>query len=169
MKYEESKRCRNIRRVLIAIFIICGYMLSTTFAYAYIDVDGKEELIAMTALNIAFGSMGADHPVYRNAVYGTLYMIIPLVGFLFMFFDHKSNKKNYVGMACGILGCLSIALPLGFSGQLSPGIGAIVNILLYLITTPLSAISIFMKIEDNRKISDEKPSGEVAPRLKSHR
>lgn len=144
-------------------------MLSTTFAYAYIDVDGSEQLISMTALNLAFGSMGADYPVYKNLAFGLLYMIIPLVGFLFMFFDHRSNKKNYVGIACGLIGCSSIALPIGMSSQLTPGLGAIVSMLLYLIITPMSAISILMKLEDIKKIKGESTSIESAPRLKPRR
>lgn len=153
MKKEETIRCRNIRRVLIGMFIVCGYLLSTTFATAYIDVDGKEQLISMTALNLAFGSMGADHPVYKNTLFGVTYMVIPLLGFLFMFFDHRSNVKNLVGIACGMIGCCSIALPIGMSGELGLGIGALLSMLIYLIITPISAISVFMKIEDDRKAS----------------
>ena len=55
----ESKRCHNIRRVLIALFIVCGYMLSTTFAGAYFDIDGKETFVPMTALNLALGLWAA--------------------------------------------------------------------------------------------------------------
>ena len=168
MKYEETKRCRNIRRALICMYVVCAYMLSTTFAYAYIEVDGKEELISMTGLNLAFGSMGADHPVYRNLWFGLMYMIIPLIGFLFTFFDHRSNRKNYVSIACGILGCSSVALPIGFNSQLAPGIGSIVSMLLYLLITPMSAISIFMKLEDNKKIA-QTPTAETSPRLNKHR
>ena len=161
MKSTETKRCRNIRRVLIGIFVLCGYLLSTTFASAYID----EEFIPMTALNLAFGSMGADHPVYRNPVFGAVYMIVPLVGFLFMFFDHNSNVKNLVGIACGVIGCTAIALPLGANSELYLGIGALLSMILYMFATTLSAISIFMKLEDRR---NETKSEDGAPRLEKH-
>ncbi len=164
MKKNETKRCRNLRRVLIGMFIVCGYMLSTTFAYAYLEVNGEERLIHMTALNLAFGSMGADYPVYKNTLFGMIYVLIPFIGFFFMFFDKRSNLKNLVGIACGILGCTTIALPIGFSEDLTPGIGAFVSMLLYVFITTLSAISVFMKLEDNRSA----PTEETAPRLSKH-
>ncbi len=162
MKYIETKRCRNIRRVLIAMFVVCGYMLSTTFAYAEIN----EEWVSMTALNLAFGSMGADHPVYKNTFFGLMYIVIPLIGFFFMFFDHKSNLKNLVGIVCGIVGCAALALPLGASEALYIGIGAVVSMVLYIVITTLSAISIFMKIEDDHK--KEAETADSGKRLPNH-
>ncbi len=158
MKYVETSRARTLRRVLVWLFVICGYLLSTTFAYGYVEVDSEPELIAMTALNLAFGSIGTDHPVYRNTVFGVMYMVIPLIGFFFMFFDKKGNVKNLVGICCGAIGCLSIALPIGFNEELAPGIGSILSMLLYVFITTISAISVFVKIEDNAKARNE---GEV--------
>lgn len=164
MKTTETKRCRNIRRVLIALFVVCGYLLSTTFISAYVTVDGKEKLITETALNLTFGSVSGSTPVYRNTVVGAMYFIIPLVGFLFMFFDHRSNVKNLVGIICGIVGCVSIGLPIGSNPDFYMGIGAVVSMLLYTFVTMLSAISVFMKLEDDRK----NKSPESAPRLQKH-
>ena len=62
MKTTETKRCRNIRRVLIALFVVCGYLLSTTFISAYVTVGGKEKLITETALNLTFGSVSGSTP-----------------------------------------------------------------------------------------------------------
>ena len=156
MENTETKRCRNIRRVIIALFVVCGYMLSTTFAGAYLPVEGEQTFVTMTALNFAFGAMGSDNPVLRNTPLGILYCIIPLVGFFFMFFDKKSNLKNYVGIVCGAVGCLSIAFPLAAnSSELAIGIGAIVSILCYMIITMLSGISVFMKLEDRRNGNTE--------------
>jgi len=118
MGYIETKRCRNLRRVLIALFIVCGYMLSTTFAGAYLDVKGKETFVTMTAINLALGSPGSDTPVYQNAFFGGMYIAIPFIGFFFMFFDKKSNVKNLAGVILGIVGCLGIALPIGLSEKL---------------------------------------------------
>ncbi len=158
----ESKRCRNIRRVLIALFIVCGYMLSTTFASAYFDIDGKETSVSMTALNLALGSMGGDTPMYQNKLVGGMYIVIPFIGFFFMFFDKKSNVKNLVGMICGIVGCLAIAFPLGANGNLYIGIGAVVSMIVYVIITMLSGISIFMNLENRHS---ERSSGR---RLSAH-
>ena len=165
MKNTETKRCRNLRRVFIGMFIVCGYMLSTPFAYAYVDVEGKPELISMTALNLAFGTITEDHPVYRNTLFGIIYLILPLLGFFFMFFDKRSNAKNLVGIACGIIGSMSIALPIGFNENLAPGIGAVVSTIFYVFVTTLSAISVFVHIEDTRNSRSE----ENAPRLRSIR
>ena len=163
MGNTETKRCRNIRRVLIGLFIVCGYMLSSTYAGAYLEIIGEETLICMTALNIAFGSMGADHPVYRNMPLGILYCAIPFIGFFFMFFDKKSNVKNFVGLACGIIGCLSIAFPIAVnSSDLLLGFGAFLSMICYMIITALSGISVFMKLEDRK--NDESGSG----RLEKH-
>ena len=151
MNFVESKRCRNIRRVLIAMFIICGYMLSTTFCAAVIENNGKESYEAMTALNLAFGAMGEDRIVYRNPVVGGIYIALPFIGFMFMFFDKKSNLKNIVGIICGIVGALSIALPIGASKELIAGIGAVVSIAFYVIITNLSAVSVLFVIDDRNK------------------
>ena len=164
MKKNETKRCRNIRRVLIALFVVCGYLLSTTFVYAYVTVEGEEKLISETAMNLAFGSVSGSTPAYKNTVVGVMYFLIPLIGFLFMFFDHRSNVKNLVGIICGIVGCLSIALPIGFNPDLGLGIGALVSTILYMFITALSGISVFMKLEDDR--NDKSP--ENAPRLQKH-
>lgn len=151
MDSSETKRCRNIRRVLIALFIVCGYMLSTTFAGAYFDIDGKETYVPMTALNLALGSMGGDTPVYQNKFFGGMYILIPFIGFFFMFFDKKSNVKNLAGIILGIVGCLAIAFPLGASDKLYLGIGALVSMIVYVLITMLSAISILFVIEDRHK------------------
>ena len=156
MGSAESVRCRNIRRVLIALFIVAGYMLSTTFAGAYVDVDGKETYINMTALNLALGSMGGDTPMYHNAFFGGMYIAIPFIGFFFMFFDKKSNAKNLAGIILGIVGCLGIALPLGASEELYLGIGALVSMIVYVLITMLSVISILFMLEDRHR---EKPKG----------
>lgn len=156
MGYVETKRCRNIRRVLIALFIVCGYMLSTTFAGTYVEIEGEEVFVRTTALNFLFGAGGLDTPVFRNIPLGILYCVIPLVGFFFMFFDKKSNVKNMVGIVCGAVGCLSIALPLAAnSSEMALGIGALVSILVYMIITMLSGISVFMKLEDRRSEETE--------------
>ncbi len=147
----ETKRCRKIRRILTALFIICGYMLSTTFVGAVFNIDGKDQYVRITALNLAFGAMGGKTPVYQNPVFGAIYIILPLIGFLFMFFDKRTNLKNFVGMGCGIIGCLMIAFPIAANSELYLGIGALISMIAYMIITTLSGISIFMKIEDRRQ------------------
>lgn len=161
MGYAETKRCRKIRRVLMVLFIVCGYMLSTTFAGAVFDIDGKETYVPMTALNLAFGSMGADTPVYQNRFFGAIYIMIPFIGFFSMFFDKKSNVKNLIGIICGIVGCTAIALPLGANSELYLGIGAMVSMIVYMLIAMLSGVSIFMKLEDKRAES-------AAPKLSKH-
>lgn len=147
------------------IFFACGYLLSSTFAYAYVESNGEAMYISMTALNLAFGSMGADHPVYMNTAFGIVYIALPLIGFISMFADHHSNVKNLIGIACGVIGCTAIALPIGFNQNLSLGVGAFASMMLYMCATTLSAIAVFMKLEDNR----ENRSEEDAPKLKKHR
>ncbi len=156
MGYVESKRCRNIRRVLIALFVVCGYMLSTTFAGAFVDVKGEETYVSMTALNLAFGSIENDIPVYQNKAVGSVYLIIPFIGFFFMFFDKKSNVKNLVGLALGVIGCSVIALPIGANNELYLGIGALVSMVAYMLIAMLSGVSIFMILEDRRAGESEK-------------
>jgi len=156
MGNTETKRCRNIRRVLIALFIVCGYMLSTTFAVDYIEVQGEEKLVEMTALNLAFGAMGGSLPMRSNIVIGLLFILLPLLGFFFMFFDKKTNIKNFVGLGCGIIGMMSIMLFIGAN----IGIGAFISVLCYVLITILSGVAVLMQAQDNRK--------NYAPKLKTH-
>ena len=148
---EETKRCRNIRRVLIFLFIVCGYMLSMTFAVDLIEIDGVETYIQMTALNLAFGTMGGATPVRQNTVIGLLYIIIPLVGFFFMFFDKKTNIKNIVGICCGVIGMTSIFMFIG----LNIGIGALISIFCYILIDILSATALLMNLQDRK--AERKP------------
>jgi len=156
MGNTETKRCRNIRRVLIALFIVCGYMLSTTFAVDYIEVQGEEKLVEMTALNLAFGAMGGSLPMRSNIVIGLLFILLPLLGFFFMFFDKKTNIKNFVGLGCGIIGMMSIMFFIGAN----IGIGAFISVLCYVLITILSGVAVLMQAQDNRK--------NYAPKLKTH-
>lgn len=167
MSYKESDRCRKLRRVICGMFIVIGYMLSTTFAYAYIETDTSENFVHMTAINLAFGNPGSDTPMYRNTLYGVIYIILPFIGFLFTFFDHKSNVKNYVSIVCGVVGCSAIALPIGFNPELTPGIGAITSMLLYTVVTALSVMSVLFKIQEQRAANKDKPV-ETSPRLGHH-
>lgn len=152
----ETKRCRNIRRVLIALFIVCGYLLSTTYAIAPVEVNGKETYVNETALNLAFGEMGGEIPMPSSKV-GYLFLILPFVGFFFMFFDKKSNIKNFVGLACGVIGVLSISFFIG--GYV--GFGGLISIFVYMLIVFLSAISIFLNAQD-------KKSTKEPPRLDKH-
>ena len=156
MGRTETKRCRNIRRVLIALFIVAGYMLSTTFAVDYLEVQGEEQLVEMTALNLAFGAMGGSVPMRSNIVIGLLFILLPFLGFFFMFFDKKTNVKNFVGLGCGIIGLMSIMLFIGAN----IGIGALVSVLCYLLITMLSGIAVLMHAQDNPK--------EITTKLKKH-
>ena len=157
MNIIESKRCRNIRRVLIALFIVCGYLLSTTYAVDYIEIDGVDTFVPMTALNLAFGAMGGSTPVRKNTVIGIVYLLIPLIGFFFMFFDKKSNIKNFVGIGCGVIGMMSILMFIGSN----IGMGALVSIFCYMLITILSATSVLMNVQDRKK-------QQAAPVLKKH-
>lgn len=153
----ETKRCRNIRRVLVALFIVCGYLLSTTYAVDYMEINGEETYVPMTALNLAFGTMGSDIPVRQNTVIGIVYLALPLIGFFFMFFDKKSNIKNFVGIGCGVIGMMSILMFIG--GNI--GMGALVSIFCYMLITILSATAVLMNLQDRK-------SERSAPTLKKH-
>lgn len=149
----------------MALFIVCGYLLSSPFAYAYIDES--ETASSMTAFNLAFGSIMGDTPLYRNTVFGVTYIVIPVIGFFFMFFDKRSNIKNYVGVVLGIVGCVIITMPIGFNPDLIPGGGAVFSAVLYMFITTLSAVSVLMKLEDNKKQRESDPSI-AAKRLPRH-
>ncbi|MDE7390205.1 MAG: hypothetical protein K2M82_04610 [Lachnospiraceae bacterium] len=149
--FVESKRCKYIRRVLIALFVVCGYLLSTTYAIDVVEVNGEQVLSYMTALNLAFGTLGGEIPVYTNKI-AIIFFIIPLVGFLFMMFDKKSNVKNIVGMICGIIGALSISFMIG----VNIGMGSMVSVLLYFIITVLSAFAALFHRQDKTNSKETK-------------
>ena len=122
-------------------------MLSTTFAVDIMEVNGAEQIVSMTALNLAFGSMGSEIPARQNTVIGLLYLALPVIGFFFMFFDKKTNIKNFVGIGCGMIGMTSIFMFIGFN----MGIGALVSILCYILIDILSIMAMFMHLQDNKK------------------
>lgn len=157
MNYStETRRCRNIRRVLIALFIVCGYLLSTTYAIVPVEIDGKETYVNETALNLTFGSMGGDTPMAASK-FGYLFLVLPFIGFFFMFFDKKTNIKNFVGLICGVVGALSISFFIGAY----VGLGGLVSIFAYMLIAFLSAVSIFLNAQDKKIVKE-------APRLDVH-
>lgn len=149
MKSTETKRCKIMRRAIMIIFIVCGYLLSTTYAIDVIEVDGEELVVPMTALNLVFGAMGSDIPVRANKI-AIIFFLVPLIGFFFTFFDKKSNIKNFVSLACGAIGALSISILIGGYG----GIGALLSVVLYFIIFVLSVFSIFMNLQDRAKTKE---------------
>lgn len=157
MSYEtETKRCKRLRTCLVCLFIVCGYLLSTTYAIDVLEVDGVETYVPMTALNLVFGEMGGATPVRASKI-GYIFLIVPLVGFLFTFFDRKSNVKNIVSIICGTVGALSISFLIGSY----VGMGAFVSIFLYMFIVVIAAISILFNIQDRKEIN-------TAPRLEKH-
>lgn len=147
----ETRRCRNMRRVILCLFIICAYLLSTTYAVDVVEYEGEEVVSQMTALNLAFGALGGQAPV-RTSKVAIIFIIYPILGIAFMLFDKKSNTKNIVGLVCGILGVLSISFLIG--GNI--GMGALVSIVLYFVIAILSAYAIFMQLEDKHKVKSER-------------
>ena len=153
---EETKRCRNLRRVLMLLFVVCGYLLSTAFAVDIVEYEGEEVVSYMTALNLAFGTLGGTVPVRTNRI-ALIFFIIPLLGFFFMFFDKKSNIKNFIGLACGFVGVLSISFLIG--GSIA--IGAMISIVIYFIVAILSAYGVILNLADRKRTDN-------SPRLAKH-
>lgn len=153
---EETKRCRNLRRILMILFVVCGYLLSTAFAVDVVEYKGEDTLSYMTALNLVFGTLGGEIPVRTNKI-ALIFFLIPLIGFFFMFFDKKSNVKNIVGLVCGFTGVLSISFLIG--GSIA--IGSMISIIVYFIIAVLSAYGMVLHIADRRLVDN-------SPKLSRH-
>lgn len=153
---EETKRCRNLRRILMILFVVCGYLLSTAFAVDVVEYKGEDTVSYMTALNLLFGTLGGEVPVRTNKI-SIIFFLIPLVGFFFMFFDKKSNVKNFVGLICGFVGVLSISFLIGGSIAM----GAMISIIVYFVIAILSAYGVVLHIADRKHVDN-------SPKLSRH-
>ncbi len=142
----ETKRCKVLRGITAFLYVVCGYLLSTTFAVAPVEYKGEEVLSYMTAINLAFGGLGGEVPVYTNKI-AIIFFVIPLVGFFFMFFDKKSNIKNIVSLVGSVLGCAMISFLIG--GYI--GIGGLLSVLLYFVIAVMSAFGIVLHLADGQK------------------
>lgn len=133
-KPVESKSERNIRIILAVMFFI--QIILTTFPFVQGD-SGDGYYSYLTAFNMLVQPEGyATGQDYILAIFGGVFVLLPMVAFFFCILDKKSYVKYIVTALCSIISVVIIAF--GVGGSI--GIGALFTLIVNLITMFLTTM-----------------------------
>lgn len=150
-----NKSTKKIRIFQIILFII--HIFLTTFTFQYVIVDG--EYIGYTALDLVsfVGESGSTEALANVpkilGLISILFILIPTVALLTQVFDRFYNFKNVAGLICSLAGILMI-LNLDLS---CIGGGAVVALLLYILTFFLSVMGLMARYLNIENVADKAP------------
>lgn len=142
---EESKMSKKLRRILIFLFTMLTLCLSLPFGAVTITQDGHTLDFESTGLDLIFsvkltGDLGASVLLF------TLFLIIPLAGFIAACFDTKRNIKNVIAVVGSAIGITAITFLIGSRIR----IGGLLSMLLYLCSFVVGVLSLLVNYSEKR-------------------
>lgn len=142
---EESKMSKKLRRILIFLFTMITLCLSLPFGAVTITQDRHTLDFESTGLDLIFsvkltGDLGASVLLF------TLFLIIPLAGFIAACFDTKRNIKNVIAVVGSAIGITAITFLIGSRIR----IGGLLSILLYLCSFVVGVLSLLVNYSEKR-------------------
>lgn len=141
----ETKKQKKLRIAIWIFYLIEVFLSSTPFMVG--KVDGKTQSLTVLEIVVQPGfQYTADQG--KLALFYSLFLIIPLIGFFFCVFDRKTNIKNGVSFICSVLGVSVITF--GIGGAMASG--ALISLFIYLITALLSMYSIISFYSEKAKL-----------------
>jgi hypothetical protein len=79
-------------------------------------------------------------------IYFLIFLVIPIIGFLFCLFDRERNVKNIVSIFCCLAGVVSILVIVNYTISL----GSVCALLLYLLTSFISIYAIMARLVSDK-------------------
>ena len=141
-KSKDNKSAKRLRITLAVLYFI--QVVLTTFPFLRgITEDG--EFRQLTAFEIAVQPAG--YPTAEDvqlAIFYGIFILFPMVAFLFCILDKNSNVKNFISVACSIICSVMIIFVIG-PAQIA--IGAVITLLLYILILFLSTMSFFASVK----------------------
>ncbi len=147
IKLEENKTRKKLR---IAMCVM--YLLEIVFcSFPYINgTTSSGEFYSYSVLDILSYLGGnipdtADGAAFKSYIwFYFLFLIIPIVGFLFCAFDKQRNLKNLVSVMCCLAGVVSIIAIVSYTMSL----GSLLAILLYIVICFITTMAMFARITE---------------------
>lgn len=141
----ETKKQKKLRIAIWIFYLIEVFLSSTPFMVG--KVDGKTQSLTVLEIVVQPGFQYTADQV-KLALFYSLFLIIPLIGFFFCVFDRKTNIKNGASFICSVLGVSVITF--GIGGAMASG--ALISLFIYLITALLSMYSIISFYSEKAKL-----------------
>lgn len=143
----QNKTTKRIRIAQIVFFLIQIYLTSTPFIWGgAILPDYKQStftvLDMISFIGSTTGNAQAESALTKLGFMFILFVIIPVVALGFQLFDRNYNLKNIAGLICSFAGIMLIVF---FIGGANICIGAMLALLLYLLTFFMSVMGIFAR------------------------
>lgn len=147
-KIAENKTRKGLRITLCILYLV--QLMLCTFPYMQGEAsDGN--FYAYTVFDM-LSYLGGDIPdtvagasFQSYIIYYLVFLVIPIIGFFFCLFDKERNIKNIVSFFCSLAGIVSILLIVNYTISL----GSVCALLIYLLSSSLSAISMLLRLSKN--------------------
>lgn len=152
----QNKSTKRIRVAQIVFFLIQLYLTSTPFIWGGAIIPEYEHSTFTVLDMISFIGATTDNAQTEKALsmlgfMFILFILIPLIALGFQLFDRNYNLKNIVGLICSFAGVMLIVF---FIGGANICIGALLSLLLYLLTFFMSVMGIFARYLNQKNTAD---------------
>lgn len=153
-KYKENKILKRLRITLLILYFIL--IIMTTFSFIKGETkDGVQASLTAFQMVIQIGGFQNSNSV-ALAVICSVLLLFPTVEFFFCIFDKKSNVKFGLSIF-GSLACIGL-ITFGIGSHI--GGGALISLLLYVLTFFLSVYGILKSIYVSNSDSDDNSDSE---------
>jgi hypothetical protein len=154
----QNKSTKRIRIAQIILFLIQIVLTSTPFVWGGIidpsTAQGTYTVLDMISLiGAETGSDSTDYALTILGICFILFILLPLVAAIFNIFDRFYNLKNVVSLICSGFAIMFIVYFIGSWVCL----GAVVAILLYLVSFFLGVMGIFARYLNVENTADKAP------------
>lgn len=135
----ENNATKKIRVAQIVLFLIQIFLTTTPYIWqGWFEMENKSSYTPFELITY----IGASEATTTIGLICTIFLIIPIIAVGFQIFDRQYNLKNIVGLICSALGVISITYIIGPAYICY---GAVIAMLLYLVSFFLSVMGIFAR------------------------
>lgn len=143
MKPDECQNAKRLRYAQMVLFPIIILLLC--FPYVGCVIDGYYHYYS--GIDLMFNLTAQTEEFLRVGMVSTVFAILPIIGFFTAAFDRHRVIKGIVGVAVSFLGIFCIT----FFLKNTISLGAVLSIVLYLVTFLISVMLTLVKLSENRE------------------
>lgn len=144
-KLVETKRQKVLRYILMITYLLQLFLSSTPFLWG--NVNGEMQDLSVLEI-VVQPSFTYTSDQAKLALFYCLFLLIPLIGAVFMIFDKKSNLKNGISFLLSAIGVMLITFGVGNA----IASGSLCAIMLYLVSALLSVYSMLIYYKEKEKL-----------------
>lgn len=150
MKPEECKTAKKLRYAQMFFFVLIIIFLIFPYVGGVITTDEGSEYRYYTAIDLMFNLSAQNVTFIKLGVVSLVFAVLPAAGFFTAAFDRHRIIKGIVGIVTSFLGIFCITFML----KNTISLGAVVSIILYLITFIISVMLTLVKFSENRELKE---------------